>query len=178
MFIPIILGTARHSRQSEKPAKFIHKQVGLSGHKTDILDVRKFLIKETDNSETSKKAKKLAEIIKKADALIIVSPEYNHSYPGELKIMLDMLYNQYKNKPVGICAISAGNGGTRVADKLKLLALTLQMIPISKTLYFPKVQNLFNGWNRHKEIADEDYYEQVREFLHELTFLAKKIKAV
>jgi len=92
MYIPIILGTAREGRQSEKVAKFMLQETLKTGLETEIIDVHDFRIKATDNTEKSPLAKKLAEKVNKVDGFIIVSPEYNHGYPGELKMMLDMLY--------------------------------------------------------------------------------------
>jgi NAD(P)H-dependent FMN reductase len=100
MYFPIILGTARKGRQSEKVAKFMVSQTKKAGFKTKLVDVRDYRIQATNNKGELKESKKLKSIVEKADGLIIVSPEYNHSYPGELKMMLDMLYNEYKHKPV------------------------------------------------------------------------------
>jgi len=101
MYIPIILGTAREGRQSEKVADFILHETLNSGLESEIIDVRDYRVEATDNTGELPQAKKLLEEISKADGLIIVSPEYNHGYPGELKMMLDMLYEEYSAKPVG-----------------------------------------------------------------------------
>ena len=78
---------------------------------SEIIDVRDYLTEATDNTGDSPQAKELAGKITKADGLIIVSPEYNHGYPGELKMMLDMIYEEYTSKPVGFCGVSAGGSG-------------------------------------------------------------------
>src|SRR3989338_3025803 len=110
MFIPVILGTAREGRQSEKVAALVFKEAGRV-FDTELVDVRDFRISATDNTQKSALAKKLSEKAERADGFIIVSPEYNFSYPGELKMMLDMLYQQYEKKQVGFCVVSAGNFG-------------------------------------------------------------------
>ena len=170
MFVPIILGTAREGRQSEKVAKYILKQVKNYGLSTELIDVRDFLISKTDNTKTLPQAKILEEKIGKANGLIIVAPEYNHSYPGELKLMLDMLYSEFAGKPLGICGVSAGPlGGGRMVEQLRLVSVELHMIPIREALYFPFVQNLFEG----EEIKDPQYSERVKKFLDELTSYVK-----
>jgi NAD(P)H-dependent FMN reductase len=56
--------------------------------------------------------------------------EYNHSYPGELKMLLDMLFSQYAHKPVGICGVSSGAwGGTRMVEQLRLVCLAFHLGP-------------------------------------------------
>ena len=177
MNIPIILGTAREGRQSEKAANYMlqqAKEANIDSEiiNTEFLDVRDYRIAAT--GEQTPAAKAFSEKITQADGLIIVSPEYNHGYPGELKMMIDMLYKEYNRKPVGICGVSAGAlGGARVVEKLRLVAIELQMVPIREAVYFPKIQELFDENNN---ITDESYKEKVKTFLDELVLYAKALK--
>ena len=174
MYIPIILGTAREGRQSEKVANFVLQETIKIGLESEILDVRDYRVKATDNSGESPEAKKLAEKIKKADALIIVSPEYNHGYPGELKMMLDLLYKEYMQKPVGFCGVSAGGlGGARVVEQLKLVSLGYDMVPIHEVMYFSMVQNLFDEKGNIKDVL---YGNKTQAFLNELISYVEKLK--
>jgi NAD(P)H-dependent FMN reductase len=174
MYIPVILGTAREGRQSEKVAAFIVGEVKKYGLKTELLDARNYRLRATDNTGEPEQAKKLGERISKADALILVSPEYNYSYPGELKMMLDMLYEEYKNKPVGICCVSGGSfGGARMLGKLRDLCLCVGMVPIQATLYFGNVMNLFDDQGN---MLEEKYLSRTRRFLDELVWFAKKLE--
>ncbi len=166
MYIPIILGTAREGRQSEKVANFMLGEVKKAGHTSEIIDVRDYRIPATDNTEESAVAKKLESKITPADAVVIVSPEYNHSFPGELKMTLDLLWEQYAKKPVGFCGVSSGMiGGARAVEQLRLVSIQLQMIPIFETLYFPKVHYLFD---EQGGIKDKSYQKRVENFLKNL----------
>ncbi len=166
MYIPVILGTARKGRQSEKVADFILHKVLESGLTSEIIDVRDYRIEATDNTGESSVAKKLSEKIIKADGLIIVSPEYNHGYPGELKMMLDLLYKEYHGKPVGICGVSMGGlGGARMVEQLRLVVIEFHMTPIREALYFSSVSDLFDDKG---EIKDESYHKRSKTFLDQL----------
>lgn len=61
------------------------------------------------------------EKIKKADGVIIATPEYNHAMPGVLKNALDWAsrppYNPFDGKPVGITGASTGLSGTISAQE-------------------------------------------------------------
>lgn len=174
MYIPVILGTARKGRQSEKVAQFILQETKKAGIETELIDVRDFRIEATDNSGEMPQAKKLAEKISRTDGLIIVTPEYNHGYPGELKMMMDMLYQEYAKKPVGICGVSAGGlGGARVVEQLRLVCVELSMVPIRQALYFSTVQDLFD---ERGSIKNKLYYSLVKKFLDELLWHAKNLK--
>ena len=144
MFIPVILGTARKGRQSEKAAKYIVGQVQKAGLETDLIDVADYRTEATDRTYLSPQAKKWEEKLKKADALIIVSPEYNHSYSGELKMFLDLQFDLYTAKPVGFVGVSSGPlGGARGIQSLKLACLGMKMQPIYEAVYIPMVQDQF-----------------------------------
>jgi NAD(P)H-dependent FMN reductase len=142
--------------------------------KSEILKAGDYQPDHTDDTGQLDIAKKLAAKVNESNGLVIVSPEYNHSYPGELKLMLDMLYDEYKYKPVGICGVSKGGfGGTRVVELLKLLAVTINMIPLNKAMYFTNVRELFD---EQGQITDQEYVGKVKSFIDSLTELISKIK--
>ena len=161
MHISIILGTAREGRQSEKVANYMAEQVKTAGFTTKILDVRDFRLEATTTEGPV--VEKYRTEVKKADALVIVSPEYNHGYPGELKMMLDMAYDEYAGKMVGICGVSMGGwGGARVVEQLRLVLGAFGVVQIKEALYFSKVQDLFD---EKGVIQDDSYDERVTKFL-------------
>jgi NAD(P)H-dependent FMN reductase len=174
MFIPIILGTARKQRQSEKAAKFILEEAKKYGFESEIIDVKDYLIGATDNKKTTEISKKYCDIISKSGGFVIVSPEYNHGYPGELKLLLDMAYQEYAKKPVGICGVSNGMlGGARMVEQLRQVAVGLLMVPITKALYFSLIQDLFDN---NGEIKDKTYIDRLKTFFAELELYAKTLK--
>ena len=179
MFIPVILGTARAGRRSENLAKIkvehLEKHAAQYGVQTELIDVRDFRHPATDNDKESDVVKKFSEKISPACGLIIVSPEYNHSFPGELKMMIDMLYDEYAKKPVGFCGVSSGPwGGNRVVEQLRTVAIELHMVPIREALYFPLVQSLFDEKGKMKDPAS--YEPRIKTFMDELMWYAKPLK--
>jgi NAD(P)H-dependent FMN reductase len=175
MYIPVILGTARQGRQSEKAARFMLQEVLKAGLESEILDVRDFRTEATDNTQTIPQAQGLAEKVSKADGFVIVSPEYNRGYPGELKMMLDMLYQQYARKPVAICGVSSGGfGGSRMIQQLKLVCIALNMLPLEDAIYFSRVEELFDQEGRIKK---DHYYKQAERLLGKLVWHAAALKA-
>jgi NAD(P)H-dependent FMN reductase len=175
MYIPVILGTARHGRQSEKAAEFMLQKAREAGLESEIIDVRDYRLDATDNTEKSPSALRLAEKAGRADGFIIVSPEYNHGYPGELKMLLDMLFSQYAHKPVGICAVSSGAwGGVRMVEQLRQVCLAFHMVPTGEAVHFPKVQELFDETGLLK---GKSQHGQAKRLLEELIWYARALKA-
>lgn len=175
LFIPVILGTAREGRRSEHAARFVYDIVKQREDiETALLDVRDFRLVATDDSEKTALEKKLAEITARADGFVIVSPEYNHGYPGELKMMLDMSDGEYARKPIAICGVSGGGmGGVRMVEQLRSVCIELGAVPISDAVYFSRIGDLFN---KDGVIKDDAYHRRVAALLDELQWYATALK--
>src|SRR5260370_37522344 len=101
LFIRVILGTARMGRMSLHAARLVTEEPGKSaGVETDLIDIAKLPLPTNDAGEAIKQADFSAKM-RKADALIVVSPEYNHGYSGLLKHVLDSCLRDYIHKAVG-----------------------------------------------------------------------------
>lgn len=174
LFIPLVLGSARDGRESEKVARFVYGElVALGICETQFIDVRDFLFGKTvDESEVQVKV--WQGIALKADGFIIVSPEYNHSFPGELKILLDSLDEEYIGKPVGLCGVSSGQfGGARMIDHIKPVLIELGMVPLRTCIHFPKVEELmFHTDSAH----DEVYKKRIARLVEEVISIAMRLK--
>lgn len=176
LFIPVILGTAREGRRSEHAARFVFEELKKRGGiETEFLDVRDFRLPATDDTGESETAKKLAAITGRADGFVIVSPEYNHGYPGELKMFLDMSDGQYAQKPIAICGVSEGVvGGARMMEQLRNVILDLGATPILAAVYFAKVEELFD---EHGVMTDDSYRGCVTKMFDSLLWYTKVLKA-
>ncbi|MDQ3405604.1 MAG: NAD(P)H-dependent oxidoreductase [Actinomycetota bacterium] len=71
-----------------------------------------------------------------ADAMVIVTPEYNHGYPGPLKVALDSLYLGLRGKPVAFVTYGGISGGLRAAEQLRLVLAELHAVTIRETVSF------------------------------------------
>src|SRR2546421_9026228 len=143
LFIPVILGTARRGRRSEHAARFVFEQTKRRADiETELIDVCKLPMKLDDAGEQMKDPK-FSATIQRCDGLIIVTPEYNHGYPGLLKHALDMNLEEYIHKAVGICGVSAGQfGGTRGVEGLLPVLRELGLGTNFLGVDFGKVQKL------------------------------------
>ncbi len=161
-------------------AHFIGERLARSGKaSTELLDPRplnlplleerlRFL--ETPPTGLPEFAKKIAE----SDALLIVTPEYNHGYPGTLKTILDYLGAELKRKPIGVVTVSDGSfGGLDCLQQLRtvLLAMGGQPIPAS----FP-ITNVGKNFEESGAPTDPAYEERATRFLDELIFWAEAVQ--
>lgn len=174
LFIPLILGTARQGRESEDAAKFVFEQTKKrAGVETELIDIRTLPMKLDDAGEQMKDPK-FAATIERCDGLIIVTPEYNHSFPGLLKHALDMNLKEYIHKAVGICGVSAGPfGGARVIESLLPVMRELGLVTIFEDVNFGKIGSLFDD---RGQLLDENFVRRVDGFLNELIWMARVLR--
>ena len=175
LYIPIILGTVRQGRMSEPIANFIFEQViQYPGIKTELIDIRKLPIPLIDAGPNAK-ILGFSEVVQKADGLIIVTPEYNHTYPGMLKHVLDLNYKEYLHKAVGVCSVSAGSfGGVRAVEALLPTLKAFGLGTIVTDLNFGNVNKIVDE-SGHL-IEPETYIRRFKRFMTELVWLTKTLK--
>src|SRR4029077_14798119 len=90
LFIPVILGTSRRGRRSEHVARFVLDEVKKrDGVETELIDIRTLPMKLDDAGEEMKDPA-FAALVKRADALVLVVPEYNTGFPGLLRRRFDV----------------------------------------------------------------------------------------
>lgn len=174
IFIPVILGTTRKGRASEMVARFVMgelmKRVGVE---TLLVDIRELKLPLDDAGEAIKDAG-FSATVARADGLVIVTPEYNHGYPGMLKHMLDTNLKEYIHKAVGICGVSAGGfGGTRVIENMLPVMRELGMVTIFWDGNFSGAQKLFD---QEGKLLDESYVRRIDKFLKELIWMSKVLR--
>jgi NAD(P)H-dependent FMN reductase len=174
LFIPLILGTARQGRESEHAARIVFEQTKKrAGVETELIDVRTLPMRLDDAGEQMKDAK-FASTIERCDGLIIVTPEYNHSFPGLLKHALDMNLKEYIHKAVGICGVSAGPfGGARAIENLLPVMRELGLVTIFEDVNFGNVGTLFD---ERGNLLDQNFIRRVDSFLNELIWMARVLR--
>lgn len=176
LFIPLLLGTPRKNRESEHVARWVFARME---ERDDVapqfFDVRDF---ELPPGEYGTEVKDLfpewRDAIVKADGLVIVTPEYNHGYPGSLKNVLDLLLTEYVHKAVALVGVSAGPwGGTRVIEACVPMVRELGLAVTFSDLNFPKVKSKFD---EQGNLLDPGYEKRVQGFLDELVWMATALR--
>src|SRR5215469_14220304 len=174
IFAPLILGTSRQGRASEYVAHFVVDHVAKRPDiRTDLIDIRNIRLSLDDAGEAIKDPK-FSKTVNDADALIFVVPEYNHSFPGLLKHVLDTNLKEYIHKAAGVCGVSAGPfGGARIIQNFLPVLRELGMVTIFWDVNFSSVQKAFSA---EGDLLDESYIRRVDKFLKELIWMAKTLR--
>jgi NAD(P)H-dependent FMN reductase len=174
LYIPVILGTVRRGCMSFPAAKLVTAELAKrSGVETDLINIVQMPL-PTDNAGEAIKDPEFSAKMERADALVIVAPEYNHGYSGMLKHVLDSCLKEYIHKSVGIVGVSAGPwGGTRVIENLLPVARELGLVNIFWDVNFAHVHKVFDEDGR---LLDQAYIRRIDKFLQELIWMAKTLR--
>jgi len=162
--ISIISSSVREGRKSHNVALYFKNY--LTEHKlasTEIIDLKAYnfpifngTLKTMDNP--SKKVLEYADKIKSSDGIIIVTPEYNGGYPASLKNAIDLLYDEWRYKPIGIVTVSSGPfGGSQAVISLQFTLWKMRAWTVPATFPVPNVETSFDedGKAADKEATDK-----------------------
>jgi chromate reductase len=131
-------------------------------------------------NQPSEKVKEFKAKIKAADAILIVTPEYNYSIPGVLKNAIDCASrpygdNAFEHKPVALMGASPGMMGTaRAQYHLRQCFVFLSCFALNQ----PEVMVPFaqEKIDREGRLTDQKTREKIRELLESLVAWTKKLK--
>lgn len=175
--IAVLAGTTRQQRRSIIAARYV-AEFGKTLDNVEIIfvDPAEFSF-VGDGNDPEGKDPRYSEITAKADAFFIVTPEYNHSFPGSLKRMLDSELANYNHKPVAFAGVSDGNwGGTRAIESLVPAVRETGLVVMSWDVYFPYVQNVFDENGTINDEFKDRYERQLTKLYNELLWFAKILK--
>ncbi|MFG1658468.1 NADPH-dependent FMN reductase [Micromonospora chersina] len=112
--------------------------------------------------------------IDRADAFLIVMPEYNYGYTAPLKNAIDYLAHEWAYKPVGLVSYGGVSAGTRAAQMIKQVLTTLKMTPIPEAVHIPFVAQFIDddGALRPNETMDASAEAMLDELVHWTAALA------
>lgn len=109
-------------------------------------------------------------LVNDSTAFIIITPEYNHGYPGKLKSLLDCAFNEYKGKPVLLGGVSDGPfGGARAIENLSPVMKCLSLVMSKNDLIFPNINKIID---ENGNSLDPQHYERVTKTIDEFIIRA------
>jgi NAD(P)H-dependent FMN reductase len=143
--LTIVIGSTRPGRAGLPIAQWFAARAkdhgGFDVNVVDLADLGLPLLDEPNHPRlrqyTRQHTKDWSAIIDAADALVFVTPEYNHGYPASLKNALDYLHQEWQHKPAGFVSYGGVAGGTRAVQQLKQVVSALRMLPVTDSVNIP-----------------------------------------
>jgi NAD(P)H-dependent FMN reductase len=158
MKLQVIVGSTRPSRAADKVLPWVSGRAALhDAFETEVLDLRDWPLPMfgehmgsigdlRDPSYSDPAVRQWNRKIAEADAYLLITPEYNHSVPGELKNAIDSVFVSFafRNKPMAMVGYSTGIGGAiRAIEHLSQIAVEVEAAPLRSTVILPFVDKAF-----------------------------------
>lgn len=174
LYIPVLLGTVRKGRMSAHAARLVYERIARwPGVESELIDIATLPLPVDDAGEAIRDPGFSARM-ERADALAIVTPEYNHGYPGMLKHVLDSCLKEYIHKAAGVVGVSAGPwGGTRVVEALLPVLRELGLVTIFWDVNVSRAHATFAA---DGTLQDPAFLPRIDKFIAELVWMARTLR--
>ncbi|TXK50531.1 NAD(P)H-dependent oxidoreductase [Pontibacter qinzhouensis] len=161
--IAIISSSVRTGRKTHRVALFFQKYITENKlATTEILDLKEYNFPVFEErlqyqKEPTEQMLDFANRIKQADGVIIATPEYNGGYPASLKNVLDLLYDEWYRKPIGLVTVSGGTfGGSQVMTSLLFTLWKIRAWVAPAKFQVSKVQDSYDEAGNPTDKATTD----------------------
>jgi NAD(P)H-dependent FMN reductase len=142
--IAVIVGSVREGRFGPTVANwFAGQAAGRTDMSADVVDLAGLRLPlempPFGSAPTPEAARALGELTPRlaaADAFVVVTPEYNHSFPASLKNAVDWHNKEWRAKPVGFVSYGGVSGGLRAVEQLRLVFAELHAVTVRDTVSF------------------------------------------
>ncbi|MFI5531253.1 NADPH-dependent FMN reductase [Kitasatospora sp. NPDC051853] len=143
--LAVIIGSTREGRFGPTVAHWFadraRRREDLDVDLVDLLDERlPDVLAGTPTPEVASLTPRLAA----ADAFVVVTPEYNHSYPAPLKSAIDWHRQEWQAKPVGFVSYGGIAGGLRAVEHLRQVFAEVHATTVRDTVSFHSAWELFD----------------------------------
>ncbi|MFF8405638.1 NADPH-dependent FMN reductase [Streptomyces sp. NPDC015684] len=157
--IAVILGSDRDGRFGPVVAKWFAERVHEhTGTEPDLIDLKEVGLPTAlpafgaqPEGDVAVAAAAVRERLRAADAFVVVTPEYNHSYPASVKNLIDWHNPEWHAKPVGFVSYGGLSGGLRAVEHLRPVFSEVHATTIRDTVSFHNVWSQFDGEGRPTE---------------------------
>jgi NAD(P)H-dependent FMN reductase len=144
--IALIYGSTRPGRFCDKVASWAAAQISATlAFALDVIDPASPEARGAGKSGESLNLAWLRQHIGAADAFIVVTPEYNHGYPGALKSLIDSVGPEWHAKPVAFVSYGGISGGIRASEQLRQVFAEVHAVTIRDSVTFSMAWEQFDA---------------------------------
>lgn len=127
----------------------------------------------TPEPNVQETVRRLSTRLDEADAFVIVTPEYNHSFPALLKIVIDWTRTQWQAKPVAFVSYGGRSGGIRATEQLRQVFAELHAVSVRDGMSFHGPRDRFDLSGRPEDATGADTAAKV--MLNQLSWWARAL---
>jgi NAD(P)H-dependent FMN reductase len=153
--IGLIYGSVRDGRLCDRVAEWAARRIASSGpFLIDPIDPKQIMLACWPDPIDSADLERLRSRIARADAFVVVTPEYNHGYPGALKLVIDSASREWRAKPVAFVSYGGISGGLRAVEQLRLVFAELHAVSVRDSV------SLSHAWDRFDSRGNLDDFPE------------------
>ena len=180
--LQIVIASTRPGRVGERFARWFEGEARAhGGFEVEVVDLAEVALPFFDEPRHPRlqqyehqHTKDWSARVSRADAFVLVAPEYNHGYNAVLKNAIDFLHNEWFDKPVGFVSYGGVASGTRMVQALKPVLLSVRMVPVVESVNIPFLQQFLT---EDGEVAPNDVMvASAQAMLDELARVAGKLR--
>jgi NAD(P)H-dependent FMN reductase len=150
--LAVIVGSTRRGRFAPVVANwFADRAKQRDDLSVDVLDLDDLDLPDRLHAFGEDPAPEVALVsprLRDADAFVVITPEYNHSFPAPLKSAIDWHYTEWQAKPVGFVSYGGVGGGLRAVEQLRQVFAELHAVTVRDTVSF------HGAWSRFDETGN------------------------
>lgn len=143
--LQVITASTRPTRKGPAVASWFHEQArqhgGFAVEPLDLAEIDLPLFDEPKHPRfgeyTHDHTRAWSATIDRADAFVVVTPEYDHGPPAALINAFQYLVREWAYKPIGFVSYGGISAGARSVNTLKMTVTTLKMMPMFETVAIP-----------------------------------------
>ncbi len=145
MRLALLIGSTREGRFADKVVRWAKDGIGRHpAFDLDVIDPRGFALPAHFPSGVHEGLEKIQRRLEQADAILVVTPEYNHSFPAALKQVIDVTGEAWQAKPAAFISYGGVSGGLRAVEQLRLVLAELHTVTLRKVVSFMNAWELFD----------------------------------
>lgn len=152
--LAVIIGSVREGRFGPVPGQWFFGEAQKHGRFTvDLVDLAEAHLPlvlppvppaMATGEERPAEMHDLTRRLDEADAFVVVTPEYNHSFPASLKCAIDWHFTEWRAKPIGFVSYGGVGGGVRAIEQLRMVFAELHAVTVRDTISFPNFWEQFD----------------------------------
>ncbi|MDT0493477.1 NAD(P)H-dependent oxidoreductase [Streptomyces griseus] len=159
--VAVILGSNREGRFGPVVADwFLGRAARYDGIETELVDVvaadLPTALSFRPAPEDAARVEAVSARLAAADAFVVVTPEYNHSFPAPLKNLIDWHRAEWQAKPVAFVSYGGRSGGLRAVEQLRQVFAELHTVSVRDTVSFSNAGGLFDDEGKHRDPAEAE----------------------
>jgi NAD(P)H-dependent FMN reductase len=146
LHLAVIIGSTREGRFGHVVANWFAAHAAMRPDMVvDVIDLAQLDLPAHYPQRPGPQVTAYRERLDRADAFVVVTPEYNHSFPGSLKQAIDLAGHEWHRKPVGFVSYGGFSGGLRAVEHLRTVFAELHAVTVRDVVSLHQVWPLFDA---------------------------------